>query len=166
MTAMAIPLLLRRLHRSDRGASLVEFAILLPMFILLFGAIVEGGRLAWSYQSVADGVRDAARYFGRVAPPGYCVSGGAAPTQADLERIVRESSDGVALFPAGRLVTVSSVTAACVPGTWDGAAMPVVQVTATVTIEFPLGGLLAAFGGAGLSSVTATISDKTRVFGP
>lgn len=165
MTGMARLSLLRRLVRSDRGASLVEFAIVMPMLILLFGAVVEGGRMMWAYQTVAEGVRDATRYLGRIAPADVCTAGGLSAHTGDLETMVRNSSSGASLFPTNRRVTVGSVTAACVDGPgWPGVD-PVVQVTASVTIDFPFGALLTIMGGDALGTVTATISDRTRVFG-
>ena len=55
---------------------MVEFAILLPILLLVFAVIVEGGRLMWSYQTVVAGVRDATRYVARAAPANICSTGG------------------------------------------------------------------------------------------
>lgn len=155
----------RSLLRSDRGASLVEFAVVLPMLVLLFAVIVEGGRLMWSYQSVAEGVRDATRYLSRVAPANVCSAGGLAAHTGSLAGIVRNSSGGATLFPAARRVTVTSVTAACVDGPgWPGVD-PVIEVTANVTIQLPLGVLFTLFGGNALGPFTAAIRDRSRVFG-
>ena len=38
-----------RFSKEESGAALVEFAILLPMMLLVFAVIIEGGRLMWSY---------------------------------------------------------------------------------------------------------------------
>ncbi|MCB1348871.1 MAG: pilus assembly protein, partial [Maritimibacter sp.] len=54
--------------QSTSGTALVEFVIVFPMMILFFAIMVEFGRLYWGYQSVVAGVRDAARYVGRVGP--------------------------------------------------------------------------------------------------
>ena len=53
---------LRSLRRSEDGAVLVEFGLLLPTFVLFFAMAVEGSRTFWSYQATISGVRDAARY--------------------------------------------------------------------------------------------------------
>lgn len=47
---------------SDRGAGLVEFALLAPVVILLFIGIVEFGRLVATHQAVSAASREAARY--------------------------------------------------------------------------------------------------------
>ena len=50
----------RRL-RGDGGASLVEFALVLPMLTLLICGIIDFGSLYSDYQSLRSGVRDGAR---------------------------------------------------------------------------------------------------------
>ena len=57
-----------RFAEREDGAALVEFALLLPIFLLLFAMAVEGSRTFWSYQTAIAGVRDAARYVARAAP--------------------------------------------------------------------------------------------------
>ena len=72
MREMALNLLLRFFKRSE-GAALVEFAILLPVFVLAFFTIVEFSRTFFSYQGAVVGVRDAARAESSRGPPcGAC----------------------------------------------------------------------------------------------
>lgn len=157
--------LCRRLLRDESGAALVEFAILLPMLLLLFAVIIEGGRLMWSYQSVAAGVRDAARYLARVAPSDICSQGGSViGYTADLEAIVRNSIDGDSLFPPGISVTAVTPGLICVAGGFRVSPTPVAQVTASLTVTFPFAGLFGLSGGS-LGTVTTTITDQSRVFG-
>lgn len=159
------PSLLRQFAGSDRGASLVEFGLVLPMLILLFGVIIEGGRLMWSYQSVVNGVRDATRYLGRIAPTDVCSENTLAAYTGDLYSIVRYSDSDTDLFPTNRKVTINSVTAACVDNPASPGIDPVVAVTARVTIDFPFGGLFEAMGADSLDAVTASITDRSRVLG-
>ncbi len=51
----------------QRGQTLVEFALLLPVLILLVLAIFEFGRAFYAYSTVANAAREAAR-FGTVDP--------------------------------------------------------------------------------------------------
>jgi hypothetical protein len=46
----------------NRGQTLVEFALILPAFLMLIMGIVEFGRLMINYASVASASREAARY--------------------------------------------------------------------------------------------------------
>lgn len=163
---MAMPrALLRRLRRDDRGASLVEFAVVLPMMLLVFAVIVEGGRMTWNYQSAAAGVRDAVRYLSRIAPADVCTAGTLSTYTSGLLGIVRDTSSGTSLFPASRQVTVDSVNAQCVAITGGPAGASVVKVTATVTMQVPMARVFTLFGGAAIGPITTTIADQSRVFG-
>lgn len=46
----------------QRGQSLVEFALLLPLLILLLGGVLELGRLFFAYVAVTDAAAEAATY--------------------------------------------------------------------------------------------------------
>ena len=54
---------LNRFRRDDQGVQLVELAIVLPILILLFGAVAEFGRYFYEYTTVAKGARTGARYL-------------------------------------------------------------------------------------------------------
>lgn len=48
-------------RRRDRGQSLVEFALVFPLFMLIIFGIVDAGRLIYTYNTVANAARDGAR---------------------------------------------------------------------------------------------------------
>ena len=48
-------------HRASRGQSLVEFALVFPIIILLVVAFVEVGRAVFAYNTIANAARQAAR---------------------------------------------------------------------------------------------------------
>src|SRR6266568_5978328 len=48
-------------HRNERGASLVEFALLLPVLVLILFGIIDFGSLYNNYQAVRQGARDGMR---------------------------------------------------------------------------------------------------------
>ena len=52
---------LRRRMRRRRGAALIEFALVLPVLILVFGAIIELSLFISTYHRVTRVARDAAR---------------------------------------------------------------------------------------------------------
>src|ERR1051325_11191414 len=54
---------LRRFTRSERGTQLVELAIVLPVFILMFAAVAEFGRFFYTYTTLAKATRVGARYL-------------------------------------------------------------------------------------------------------
>ena len=54
-------LLVRRLCRDKRGAQLVEFAIVLPILMLIVMGMVEFGRAYFSWIIITNGAREGAR---------------------------------------------------------------------------------------------------------
>jgi len=156
---------IKRFINDCDGVALVEFAILLPMLLLVFAVMIEGSRLMWSYQSTISGVRDATRYLARIAPVDICSSGGTVVGYSGaLMTIITKNIDGDTIFPAG--ITVNSVTPTltCTPGAFRVNPAPVVQVTASITVNFIFGGVF-NFAGGSLTSVTTTISDQSKVYG-
>ncbi|PTX54649.1 TadE-like protein [Litoreibacter ponti] len=155
----------RRLRRDEGGAALVEFALILPMALVIFGVVIEGSRLFWSYQATIAGVRDAARYVGRSVQTDICNTGGTlSDWSATLEDIVRESSDGSELFPTTIKVTSVNATLECVAGDFRLTATPIATVTAILEITYPFQGLF-TFAGVSLPTATTTVADSSRIFG-
>jgi hypothetical protein len=62
---------LGRFRRDESGIQLVELAIVLPIFLMLFGATAEFGRFFYEYTSAAKAARSGARYLAS-----NCVSAG------------------------------------------------------------------------------------------
>src|SRR6266487_2348130 len=58
---------LRTLRRNDRGIQLVELAIVLPLFMILFGATAEFGRYFYEYSTLAKATRVGTRYLTNAA---------------------------------------------------------------------------------------------------
>ncbi len=56
-----------------RAQSMVEFAMVLPLFVLLMFALVDFSRLLFTYISLANGAREAARSAAIVANPSATV---------------------------------------------------------------------------------------------
>jgi len=57
------PSRLRRFARSERGTQLVELAIVLPLLLVMFGAVAEFGRFFYTYQTLTKATRAGARYL-------------------------------------------------------------------------------------------------------
>jgi Flp pilus assembly protein TadG len=60
---------LKTLLNADRGAALVEFALIIPVFLVLVGGVYEFGFYLYQEQLITSGVRDAARYLTLTANP-------------------------------------------------------------------------------------------------
>ena len=52
-----------RLARDERGTQLVELALVLPLLLVMFGAVAEFGRLFYTYQTLTKATRAGARYL-------------------------------------------------------------------------------------------------------
>lgn len=61
---------LRRFAREERGTQLVELAIVLPIFLVLFGAAAEFGRYFYEYTTLDKATRAGSRYLATAAVNG------------------------------------------------------------------------------------------------
>jgi Flp pilus assembly protein TadG len=156
---------LKDLTRRDDGAALVEFAITLPMMLVVFAVIVEGTRMMLAYQATIEGVRDAARYLARVVPSNVCASGGSVTGyNGQLLSIVRSNASAGSVLPSSVTVTSVSGSLSCVAGTWRVSPAPVAQVTANVSITFPFAAVF-SLAGSSLGQINTSVTDRSRIFG-
>lgn len=59
---MKIMTIIKKIHRNDKGQSMVEMAIILPVLLLILFSIFEFGRILGAYMLVHDLARDGVRY--------------------------------------------------------------------------------------------------------
>lgn len=147
----------RHFHSNERGSAAAEFALILPMMLVLAFSFYEAGRVFWTYTIVSASARDAARYGARLAIT--CTSGGvgsfddttAPATIANLTRTGTLDGTGTPLVPGWTDNSTVTVTATpCVSNT--GGALkgrylghtyiPTVKVTAAAPYGVMFGGLL------------------------
>jgi Flp pilus assembly protein TadG len=95
-------------HKQD-GAAAVEFAMILPVLIVMLFGVIEIGRLLNDFHVVSKSVRDATRYLTRV--PMDCPSGG--PSSGPLSSYLVNSGDETI---ARNLALTGSPAAPTVPG--------------------------------------------------
>ncbi len=50
------------MHKKQRGAAVVEFALVIIPLLMIVAGIIEFGRAFWYYDALAKSTRDAARY--------------------------------------------------------------------------------------------------------
>ena len=128
---------IRDTRKNEKGQSLVEFALVVPMLLLLVIGIAEFGR-AWMTQNILTGaVREAARIAAVQAPGG--------------------GWNGPAAIARGNQILVSAGIATTVSVADTG---PFGDVTATVNYDFPV--VIAGFI-PGLSSSTFPLSSTTTM---
>jgi Flp pilus assembly protein TadG len=121
---------IQRSSSADRGATAVEFALLLPLLLLIVLGIVDFGRMLNAQETLTQAAREGARLVALGQPN--------VPS--------RTQAAAAGLSPIG-----VSVQSACPVGSGsDG----IVQTTYTFQFTPGLGYLVGFFGGAGLSGQT------------
>jgi len=60
--ARALRRLLRALRRDERGTQLVELALVVPLFLMMVGAVGEFGRFFYTFSTLSKATRAGARY--------------------------------------------------------------------------------------------------------
>ena len=78
--------LVGRLRRSRRGAAALEFALGLPIFLMLVYGLFEVGRIFWAQSTLEYAIEEAAR---------FAMVSGTATTEADVETAVQDSATGL-----------------------------------------------------------------------
>ena len=73
--------MMNALRKARSGASMVEFALALPIFVLLLLGVAEVGRAIHHYHIINKALRDSTRYLGRV--PVTCPAVGTANGSVD-----------------------------------------------------------------------------------
>lgn len=159
-----IPVRLKEIARAEDGVALTEFALTLPIFLLVFSVVIGGARMMWTYQMMIGGVRDATRYLARVAPADICAGGGSVAGYKDTLTAIISGAGSSAFLPLN--VTLDDVTPGyrCVAGTYRHGTVAVAQVSADITITFPFAPM-ATLVGASPATLSTTVTDQSRIYG-
>ena len=152
------PLNIRRRLMCDRGAELIEFAIVTPLLLLLVFGIANFGLMFQRYEVLTNAAREGARV---AALPAYCASA-TAPTCTDVTNRVNQ-------YLAGSGVT-GATTAYLTPVPVDVGGACITLRGATVTYDYSfiaLGGIIKLFpNGSGFVTKTLTATALMRYEGP
>lgn len=114
------------LRRSSAGQSIAEFALVVPILLLLVFGIVEFGLIVKSWQVVTDAAREGARVAVVGNTPGVVAD------STDAINTVRNALNRGGL--TGSSATVSIAATGTTGGAWTGAQR---GDTARVTINYP-----------------------------
>ena len=79
---------IRQFARSDRAAALVEFAIVLPILLLLVFGVVDFGRALYTANNLTSAVREGARLASAQISPDPTVAGSKAAVQTAVTNYV------------------------------------------------------------------------------
>ena len=113
-----------RLPSVERGAAIVEFAIVLSLMLLITAGIFEFGRAFQYYDALAKATRDGARYMS--AAPKATINSVAV---SDAKNLVVAAANAANVAPA---LTTTEVVVTCTPAACaDGTAPTDVEVSIT-----------------------------------
>jgi Flp pilus assembly protein TadG len=132
----------KRRGRHQRGQSLVEFALVIPLFLVLVFGIIDFGLGLKSWITITNAAREGARYA--------AVTCG---ETTDDAAVIAKTEDAAADLSSDVDVTVTNC-----PG--ESTESVIVEVEYEYTLITPLGGLLSFLGGAGLPSTIALSSSS------
>ena len=137
-----MPRLGRANEDNQRGQSPVEFALILPLFLLMFFAMVDFGRGFYTWLLVTNAAREGARV---------------AATQQDTNAIQTRIQDALGGLDSSKLtITLANV---------QGSRGQAVEVDLLYDFEFvtPIGGLMGIVSGGTLETPTITSHSSMRL---
>jgi Flp pilus assembly protein TadG len=135
--------------RSQTGAELVEFALVLPILLLVFGGMVDFGLLLQRQQVITNAAREGARL---AVLPGYTT----ADVQARVTAFVREGINNTTAAPVTNVATVTLT-----PG--SGPPFQAAQVDVTLADRFLILGPIVSLAGGTGSFGTIALSATTTM---
>jgi Flp pilus assembly protein TadG len=137
--------MMRRLLRDRTGGSMVEFALLLPTFLMFIFLLLDGGRMMFAKQSLNELANATARCTAIQAPD--CSTVSKAQTWAVNRGLARSNlqltTSNVAITTPASCNSVANMTQVTVSMTWKKGAMnllpqSVAPSTLSATSCFPI----------------------------
>lgn len=130
------------LARKESGNAPVEFALMLPVLLLLFGGLTEYGRAYFQANAIEKGLRVATLYASRAESPLN------AADSLITENILKTGSDdgSGAFLVSGWADTGASFTITSADFDVDGTTVPVIRIQADVPFDPMVPGLAALVG--------------------
>jgi Flp pilus assembly protein TadG len=150
----------RRGANSDRGAAAVEFALLLPLLLLLVFGIIDFGRAINAQITINQAAREGARVL---ALPGGTAQAAAPAPSGELAYQARALAAATGL--SGVTITDlpdtdSPAETGCPAGAGATGDDAVVQVTYKFKFVTPIGAIASIFGKSGSGSSGLTLNAK------
>lgn len=141
--------LLHRFRQTEAGQSLVEFTMILPIFLVLMFGLVDFGRAFYTWMLVTNAAREGARVA--------AVQGNSSSIDARIYDSFCSSFPSDCSLEPGKL-TISKANVQGVRGS-------AVSIDLAYDFEFvtPLGGILQMLGGSNLASPTISAHSSMRL---
>jgi Flp pilus assembly protein TadG len=146
--------LLRRFRTNERGAELIEMALILPLLLAMLAGIVDFGRMFQRMEVTTNAAREGARL---ASLPGY--------SQTDVQNRVRAYMDAGIIAGAGAQTNVTRTLVTITPG-GGGASFQAAQVNVAYTDSYLiLGPIVTLIGGnaADFGAITLTATSTMRM---
>ena len=156
-------------RRRERGQGLVEFALVIPIFIFVVLGMIDVGKAVWANNAVANAAREAARYAtvhggtkSNTCPVGPPAEKTVIPVASASCPFPSPSKDGVRQVATQFLIAGGTATVQVCYGTSCSGDTDVsgatnargTAVTVTVTSQVPM--IVGSFLGLGTVTVTGT----------
>jgi len=177
---------LKKAWQSESGAAAMEFAIVLPLLVLLFAGFMEFANLLYQQQQLEKSARDAARYLSyydqnssdgtnympwATTSAGAVCGSGTAPTvlQAAENLILYASlcsgsSPIVTGMTASQItITSGSTSVTASQGSTGGTSCSMTIPTVTVSVSTPYSDVIGLLSLLGMSGLTLSTSHEERV---
>ena len=145
----------------QRGAAVVELAIVLIVMTLLSAGIFEFSRAFWYYNALDKSTRDAARYLSALPLTEYATTTKTTANVTAIKTLVVSTVNGANLNPALTSSNVS-VTWDCTPPCGGGKQPVWVKVSIT-GYSITLGGTLPLIGMVSGNSSSVTLQPATQM---
>lgn len=113
-----------RIRRCDRGAVLIEFAVLMPLLIIMTMGVLQTGIILFQQQALHSAAREGAR---EAALP--------ASTAAEITQTARDALVGVNFADDPAIVITPADNQPCLDREGESVT---VQLSATTTLDIPL----------------------------
>jgi Flp pilus assembly protein TadG len=137
----------------QRGAAVVEFALLLVLLLMFVAGVVEFGRAFWYYDALTKATRDGARYLSNTRVSALVALDAATQTQARLMVVDAANLAQVPNF------TIGDVTVSCEPN----CDAPVYVTVAIDAYPMTIGGWIPIFLPVGSTTWSTTLSPYTAM---
>lgn len=141
-----------RLHRNERGAALLETAVVLPLVLLVSVGIFEFGRAFQTWQVITNAAREGARVAVLPNPAAGAVEA----------RVTAYLTSGQLPNPASASINVNRNAAINIGGTNASASVVTVQYPFNFVVLNPVANLVVGGSTLGASPITMTTSAEMR----
>ena len=140
---------LRKFGTSDRAAAMVEFAIVLPVLLLIVFGIVDFGRALYTLNDLTAAAREGARKAAVQLPD---------PTTAAVQTTIKSTVKAYVIAFGGDSLTDSGITVTFNPS----AATATLQSITVTIVNYPFKPITPLAGMIGLGTITMSPSATFR----